>query len=278
MRAVFASFAMAALAAVGCGGGPEAKSGPSGRADLASPFVKAFREEAKGDPAVAKALYLKSLDSAVQWPGDPYQLPVTMASLDALVFRHVPALAEVSDKTALEYRTKKDPVDARLAAARAHADDPFTPALFARALESLAEHRGDVAEAEKWRTARGCAREATVVGPLDWAPVTGVRGPDPLEKFDAPIPAETALPGPFATKLAPVVVRGRGCWIDLTASTALGGVRDVAVDVTLATPQRIGVALRAHGAALLRAGGRVVLERPYELGSGEAARFATVDP
>ena len=263
---------------VACGG-PEAPRPPTGRVDLAGPFVKALREEATGDPAKATALYMKSIESAAGSPSDPYAMVVMQASLDALVSRRVPALAEVTDQSALAYRTHQVNVQMgpRIAAAMKAADDPFSPALAARVLEILAVHRGNAEEAGKWRNARGCAQEATVVGPLDWAPVSGIKDADPLEKFDAPIPAQTSLPGPFATKLAPVIVRGRGCGIDLAAASALGGVRDVVVDVTIAKAQRIGVGLRAHGAALLRAGGRVVLERPYELGSGEAARFATVD-
>ena len=287
--------AMAALA-VACGGGgnPKAPTGWEGRADLSNPFLQAFREEATGDPALAKKLYVISLDNAVQWPKDPYQLPVLMATLDALVFRKVGGLAEVASDSALVFRTKDhallpgprdlpvkglepDTVWPRIPWAIRHADDPFTPGLLARAMQKIAEHHGDVAEAEKWRAASGCVREATVVGPVAWAPVTGVTEAGPLDRFDAKIPAATALPGPFGTRLAPVVVKERGCAIDLGAANALRGVRDVVVDVKVPKAQTIGVGLWSSAPAVLHAGGRVVLERPYDLGGSEVARFAQVE-
>ena len=55
------------------------------------------------------------------------------------------------------------------------------------------------------------------------------------------------------------------------------GVRDLVVDVTVDHPGAIGVALRTHGAAVLRAGGLVVIDRPYALGGDETARMARVE-
>jgi hypothetical protein len=276
---------LAALA--GCGGHDKTARIPRGAgSDLATPFVEAMREEAKGDPAKATSMYLSVLDAAVQSPDNPWQLTVEQAALDALVWRTIPALGEASEDGALVYRTKdtslasphdKDSIAGRLTAIAGRAEDPFSAGLIARAMEELAEHRGDAADAEKWRAVRGCAREATMIGPLTWTSVTGVGEKDPLEAADARIEAAYATPGAFARKTAPARVDQRGCGIDLGSVSTNGGVRDVVVDVEIKTAQRIGVALRAHGAATLRAGGRVAIERSYDLGGGVAARFARVD-
>src|SRR5205807_2150321 len=134
----------------------------------------------------------------------------------------------------------------------------FAAGLVARSLQQLAEYRGDAQSAERWRRESGCAREAVVIGPLSWAPVTGMREADALDKHDARLEAAYLTPGPFRVKQAPV------------------GVRDVVIDVVVPSAQTIGLALRASSAAVLRAGGRVVLERSYELGGGEVVSMARV--
>ena len=49
------------------------------------------------------------------------------------------------------------------------------------------------------------------------------------------------------------------------------------VDVDVTREQRIGVALRSPATATLRAGGKIVIDRPYDLGGGHVSRFAWVD-
>ncbi len=297
MKRAFALWALATIAGSGvaCGpANPKAPAGWNGRADLASPLLAAMREEATGDPVLAKKLYLKTIDAAVQWPNDPFQLATLAAALDALVHRHVGGLAEVGFDTALVFRTKDhallpgarddakkgeefEQVWARLPWGIRHVDDPFSTGLIARAMQKIAAHHGDVAEAEKWRTASGCVREATIVGPLAWAPVTGLTDPDPLERFDAKLPSGTSLPGPFGTVFPPAIVKDRGCTLELGTASPLRGVRDVVVDVKVPKAGTIGVGLWSTGPALLRAGGRIVLDRPYELGGGDVVRFARVE-
>jgi len=51
----------------------------------------------------------------------------------------------------------------------------------------------------------------------------------------------------------------------------------VVVDLDVARPGSIGIALRTRGEATLRVGGKLVLERPYELGGDAVARFVRVD-
>jgi len=290
-----ALFARAAILAVtaGCTATTAPPLGPSrDAARLAPPLTAAFAEEANGDPSRAIALYLDVLDQAAATDG-PWQLAIASATLDALVARTVAPLADVSPDGALLYRTNdpsltrsdslateersKDGIAARLAGVYAHASGPFLRGLIAESMTEIAEHRGDVDAASRWREASGCAREATIVGPLDWAPLTGVDEPDPLAAFDAKIAPDYVGPGGFAPRLAPVIERGRGCAIDLSTDSSNAGVRDVVVDVDVTRAGRVGLLLRTAGRATLRAGGKLVIDRAYELGGGDVSRFAWID-
>ena len=200
---------------------------------LTSAFAIAFAEEAHGDPTAATLDYLDLVDRASEGAPDGWQLALTTAALDALVFRKVSALASVTPDAALVFRTEDpsltrgetlgaeeqatDGIAARLARAYSRSKGPFARGLIAEAMTALAEHRGDAGDASRWREASGCAREATVVGPLDWAPVTGVEGPDVLAAYDTPVATGYAAPGAFAPVLPPVIERGRACSIDLAA-------------------------------------------------------------
>ena len=276
-RSILGAISLSLLAA--CGGGAPAIKGPQGaNTDLATPLINAVGEEAKGDPAKAIALYLTALEAAVSSSGSPWQLAVEQAALDALVWRSVPALEEVSEDGALAYRTATTTaMEEKLAKIAGKADDPFSAGLIARALEELTTFRGDAGASAKWHAARGCTNEAAMIGPLTWTSVTGVTDPDPLAAADAKIDAAYPSPGAFGSHTVPVVVRGRGCGLDLAAPSTVGGVRDIVVDVDVKGGTRIGVSLRAHAAGTLRVGGKIVIDRPYELGGGEAARFAKVD-
>lgn len=263
------------VAAIACGG-PGAEAPKRATPDLAAPLAAAIRDEAKGTPRADRA-YLALLELAVVSPDSPWQVAAIAAALDALVDRSATAFAEATPRAALAFRTPDgDAIRAGLEAARAKAEGPFAAGLVARSLQSLAEYRGDAQAAERWRREASCAREAVVIGPLAWAPVTGVREPDALDAYDAKLEASYTPPGAFAVAQAPVVTRGRGCTIELTASSAVAGVRDVVVDVVVPSAQTIGLSLRAGSAAVLRAGGRVVLERAYELGGNDVTSVARV--
>jgi hypothetical protein len=249
---------LAALAACG-GNAPDPKSGRTAQSgDVARRIVAAMREEATGDPARARQLYLDALAEASHAKTE-WQIIGAEAALDALVWRRIPALGEVSEDAALVYRTKdaalwtaaegREPISRELPKQFASADGPFTKGLIARALEELAEHHGEADESERWRAARGCAREVTVLGPLAWTSITSVHEPSLLDAFDAAIPASFTPPGPFGVPTAPLLVRGRACAVDLAAPSARGGLRDVVFDLEVTEKQAIGVALRAHGAA-----------------------------
>jgi hypothetical protein len=276
-----------AFLAVGCGGAEKLARSPShGPSALPATYVGALRLEATGEPEAATKAYLDLVDAAVlatragpnRSAEETWALLALHASLDALATRSVPAFYDATARSALAFRSaQRDVIEKRLADSAKRAGDPFAQGAIARVLTALAEQRGDARAAEAWRTATGCAREATIVGPLAWAPITGLDDPDPLERADAAVPSATPLPGPFATRVDAVKATGRGCSIPLDATTPRTGVRDVVVDATIDRAQTIAVSLRAHGAARLRAGGKIVIERPYELGADDAARFALVD-
>jgi hypothetical protein len=267
-------------------GGPGAKGPAQAHADLPAGFAAAFVTDAAGpvaapsghaagDAGDATSRFLDLARTAAAADGDPWQVAALAASLDALATRLMPSLGDAAANAGLAWRTADvASIADGLARAQAEARGPFARGLVGRALATIAQRRGDAAAAEKHRTESGCAREAIVIGPTTWVPVTGVEEAGPLDRADARIEATYKLSDAFATVLHPVAVRGRGCAIDLSAESVRPGVRDVVVDVTVDRAQTIGLALRAHGAATLRAGGAVVLRRPFELGDGEAARFA----
>ena len=279
-----AIFALVSIASAACGSGGPARD-PRARANTAGPFVAAMHEEQVGDLGQARAHYLDVLERAEQAPGDPLSIYTEAAALDALVSRTVSSFATATDDAGLVYRTVEGSLGkpetkpsthstlAELARIADDADDPFTRGLIARAMEEMYTHRGDTAEAATWRNAHGCATEARITGPLDWAGPIAVREDDPLAAFGAPAPAATQLPGKLKTMLDTALVAHRGCSLPLVAVSARSGVRDVLVDVEVPSEGDIGIALRSHAPTTLRAGGLVLVDRGAELGGDNVARF-----
>ncbi|MGD0677717.1 MAG: hypothetical protein ABSC94_20050 [Polyangiaceae bacterium] len=266
---------LVAFATAACA--PGAKNPTTTRVSLAPAFAHAFRVDATGPASDAVDAYLELVRLAARSPEDPWQVPALEAALDALAEREMPALGDASRDAALAYRTRDaGAITDGLSRASIEARGPFAKALIARALESLAESRADASQAERHRSATGCARDALVVGPTTWTPITGIDEPDPLDDANATIAAAYPSSGAFGQAVHPTAVQSRGCGIDLAVESPRPGVRDVIVDVSVPRAQKIGIVLRAHGAAVLRAGGSVVLSRPFEAGDGEAARFARV--
>jgi tetratricopeptide (TPR) repeat protein len=244
---------------------------------LPSAFANAFRLDAIGDPRDAVRAHLEVVQAASQRPEDPWQVAALEASLDALATRQMLSLGDAARNAALAYRSREAaPIADELGRAALRARGQFAKGLIARARGAIAERRGDAADAERQRAASGCAREAVVIGPIGWAPITGVREVGSLDRADARIEPSYSTGDAFGTAAHPTVVRGRGCSIELSAESARPGVRWVVVDVAVPHAQTVGLVLRTHSAALLRAGGTEVLERPYELGDEDAARFARV--
>lgn len=275
-----------ALALAACGGNNAGAKHPTANGKLAAPLAAAFREDATGDAAKAVDLYLRALDDAATSPGDPAHVAVTMAALDALVHRSVAAFADVATTSALADRVgtangpnakKSGSLDDRLAKILDRAEGPFSAGLVAEAQLALAERRGDAKAAEEHRARSGCVREAAMIGPVGWTPVSTVREPTNLDQAGAIAPAELPGPSPFLTSIHAVPVKALGCHIPLYAESNMQGVRDLIVDVEVPKAGWLGVGLRAGSAAVVRAGGQLALERPFSAGSGQIARFARLE-
>jgi hypothetical protein len=273
---VVAVLATAVTAA--CASPPPPAAPTHAHVDLARAFAEAFRVDAVGDPREATRRYEDLVVAAARADEDPWQVAALEASLDALATRRMPGLGEASRFAALARRTSGVDLDAALAPASRDARGPFARGLIARTLESLAETRGDAATAEGERARSGCAREAVVIGPVAWAPVTGVDvgGQGPLERPEARLEAGYAAGDALGSIAHPTVVGGRGCSLPLVVETPRVGVRYVVVDVDVPRAETVGIALRAHGAAVLYAAGTPVVRRAFELGEGDAARFGRV--
>jgi len=275
-RAPTAAVALAFLANLGLAcGGPGARTPARVDAHLPQLFAAAFRADATGDPAAAVRAHLDVVRAAARSEGDPWQVPALEASLDALATRSLSTLGDAASDAALERRTR-EPIAQELERIEAEAQGPFARGLLAGALTTITQRLGDAAHATVHRAASGCAEEATIVGPTSWTPVTGVDDAGPLDHAETPLAAAYPTGSAFGGMVHPVVVRGYGCSLPLSAENAHPGVREVVVDVKVDHDQTVGVALRARGAAVLRAAGTLVLRRPFGLGDGPAARFARI--
>ena len=266
-----------------CGGNEPIAKHPGAMGRLPGPLAVAFREDANGDGMKAVDLYLRALDNAATSPDDPASVAVAMAALDALVHRSVAAFAEVAPTSSLADRV--DPavlaknggtVDERLAKILAHAEGPFAAHLIAEARLALAERRGDTGGADVMRARSGCVRQAVVFGPVSWTPVSSVTDATQLDLAGAAAPSELPGPGPFVSKVRAANVKALGCNVPLYAESNQQGVRDVIVDVDVPKAGWLGLGMRSNGAAAVRAGGALAIERPNSIGAGQVVRFARV--
>ena len=235
-------------------------------------------EETRGAAAAIKA-YFDLLDRSLAHSAAPHAIDATLAAVDALVHRSSGSLSRISNDHALAFR---HPGAMKLVADRleqaygsAGSAGPFARGVIAEGGLALAMHEGNAALAKKWRQRTGCTRGATVVGPLEWAPITAVAHETPLEKLGAPL--ATSYPGikPFVASIPPMTVPADGCDISLVTTSVLDGLRAVVVDVEVPKAQTIGVSLRSTSAAALIVGGKVAFLRGYELGGGRVQKWAT---
>ncbi len=214
MRPLVATFVnILAVSLAACA--PVARAPASGRVNLPSAIANAFRLDMTSEPAEAVQAYLEIVNVAARAEGDVWQVPTIEAALDALVEREMPLLGGAAPDAALERRS---PESRAIADALSHAESvargPFAKGLIARALMTLAQRSGDTHEADLDRRESGCAREALVIGPVTWAPVTGVHDPSPLlnmsvRKFPPDDGASAAAGALFVlTTGGAVVVRG----------------------------------------------------------------------
>ncbi|HEY1960259.1 MAG TPA: hypothetical protein VGH28_31835 [Polyangiaceae bacterium] len=240
-------------------------------------FVAATRAEMNGDDKKALELHEGVIQTAVGVSSDAHRVAALLASLDAVAEGGADVLRDVSTHTAILDRTKDGkPVLDALATDFGLASDPFAKGILAQTLAERAEQMGDAPSAERWRLASGCARDVTVVGPVDWTRIASVREGGPLAAFDAPLAATYAEPGPFGAKTGPLTVSGRTCDHSVASFGTRHGVHDVVVDADVPEDEDIGVMLRADRAATLRVGGKLAIDRASELGTDDVVRFARV--
>jgi hypothetical protein len=269
--------AAALLAWVAACGGPGAKTPEHAAAELSGVFVTAMRAEMNGDDKKALDLHSQVIMTALGVAPDAHRVAAMLASLDAIAEGGASALEDVTSHTAILDRTRDGAATlTALTSDYGLGTDPFGKGLLARTLADRAAESGDATSAERWRVASGCVRDVTVIGPLDWTRIASVREGGPLEKFDAPIEASYALPGPFGEKLPPVIVKGRTCVHTIGTLGTRHGIRDIVVDADVRSEQDIGVMLQSDRAATLRVGGKLVIDRPTELGTDDVMRFARV--
>src|SRR5262245_47637083 len=118
-------------------------------------------------------------------------------------------------------------------------------------------HDGNVVLAQTWRQRTGCARAVTVVGPLDWAPITAVAAETPVEAPTKFLAASYKGIASFVESLLLTISAADGCDISLTTTSVLDGLRVVVVDVEVPRAQTIGVVLEFPSTAALVVGGKL---------------------
>jgi hypothetical protein len=254
-------------------------------------FARALEQEALASPAVSA--YLDAIDAAVRAPEAPGALDAVVASLDALVDRRLDALEGLPEHAAaFRGRAALPEVTARLAAAWSalgaippaagpsaarRADARAVMAGFvAAALHEIAVYAGDAKAAASWGARRGCASEASVVGPLDWLGLRALDAPSPIDPV-APLAASYRGVAPFGASAAPAPVHADACQLDINATSFLQGVRAVVVDLDVPRPQAIRLALTTSSAAVVDVGGLTALRRGFEAGGKPVTRLAAVD-
>ena len=192
--------------------------------------------------------------------GDPWQIAAEQAALDALVVRRSQRRSRTrAPDAALVYRSDE----------RADDRDPAARGGGGRA-RTIRSARGwsRVRCTSSRRTAgtrttrrggarrRGARREATLIGPLV------VDGGDGRARRRSAVAVRTRgskrrtrAAGRSRGDQAPVVARGRGCALDPSLDERGARRARRVVDVAVGSAQTIGVALRAHGAAVMHVGG-----------------------
>jgi hypothetical protein len=276
------AFACLSLTVVACGNPPVVPKAPE-TAKLGQFFVSAFDGE-MNDP-LAVAGYLDSLDRAVANPADPESLATAIAALDALVWRDVEPMG-IPGHQGLAYRSRDNYplVGDRLRNVFQAAGDkldgsadagnlPFIRGLIASALHELALYVGQDQAAMVWGERRGCAREAAIIAPLDWAALRGLSEASPISG-SGPFPATITGPQPFWASIQPQITPANACQIDPSATMSLSGMRAIVVDLENPRAQRIHVALSSSSAAVVELAGSRIIQRGFDSGDSFVTRLA----
>ncbi len=248
--------------------------------DFAAAYGAAFQSEALDSAAAGP--FLDLLDLAVMHPEAPGALPAGLAAIDALAEASVPGFDGMGPQ-AIAFRSREGfaTVSARLRHAYESTGGRRSTTLailrgaVAAALHELALFTGDAPAAHLWGARRGCARAATVVGPLDWTPLRGLEDPSPIDPL-RPLAAAYAGMPPFAAAITPAVVQADSCQLDVSATSALQGVRAVVVDLVIPRAETVHLALTTSSAAVVDVGGVRALRRGFEAGGKPVMRLSSV--
>lgn len=276
-----ALLAFAALLGLGCA--PAESPRAPQKPPIADAFAKAFDAEVT-DPSSAGP-YLALIDKAVADPAAPGSLAAVIAAVDALVFGATPGLTLPSEH-AIIFRSRElfPEVVAGLRsawlAAGSHAgapEMPFMRGILATGLHKLAMYAGEEQPASVWVRRRGCAQEATVIGPIDAMPLLGIEGVSAVPSIGAPLAERYPGVAPFAASIKPQIVKADACELDANASSFLQGSRAVVVDLEVPVAGRVSLALTTRAAAVVEVGGVTVIRRGFDAGGSPSMRLATVD-
>jgi len=244
----------------------------------ASSFGQALRAEmvSPEDPKP----YLDAIDRAVHEPQDPASLAVTIASLEALVSRAPGTPGQILTPIAWRSRDGFQLVAVRLREAWDALDGsdaelaPHMRMQIAKALHEMALFTGETKGAEVWGLRRACVTSATVVGPLDIAPLTALDEPAAVKGHD---PLATSYPGTSTLSPASIVpITADACMLDAGETSRFSGLREIVVDVENPHAQRLSIALSSTAAAAVEVGGVRVLQRRYEAGGNETTTLGLV--
>jgi hypothetical protein len=287
---------LAALAPSSIACSPPPAPPPSPPPAAAPVVARALEAEARESAAIGG--WLEAVELAAKHPDAPGALAAAIAALDALVDRHVGAVEGLAEHAgAFRMRSNLPVVTARLVAAWESlgkpADAPKPPAvaaepagaadaraltrgLVAAALHEIALYAGDVRAASLWSARRGCARAATVIGPLESTGLRALEAPSPVNPL-APLAASYRGVAPFGAAAGPSVVNADACAVDVNANGFLQGLRAVVVDVDVPRAQTIRLALTTSSAAVLEVGGVAAIRRGFDAGGHPVTRLAAVE-
>ena len=272
MRVSSHLIALASLAVLGCNllacSMPKPNSPKAGSSEMSRIFTSAFEREMT-EP-LDDTPYLDAIDRAVRSPDEPDSLAVVSASLEALVFHNSaparvgPPVAyrsrEAMGRTVLRLRQSWDALEGAEAK-----QSPFMREFIARALHQLALFSGEGRGATVWGERRACARQATVVGPVDWTPLSATDQPSPVAS-EGRFEASYGGVGHFKKMAVPTLVDADACMIDTHVTSSLSGVFDVVVDVDNPHEQLLSFVVTSNSTSSLRVGGRPVVSRRFEAG------------
>ncbi len=243
--------------------------GNEGSTGVSKAYVEAFHKEMT--EAAEAGPYLDAVDSAIDKARDPESLAVMVAALDALV--EGTAGPRMSQPIAYRSRKAFQDITVRLREAWSKLDGsdaetaPFMRALIARSMNELAQFTGEARGANVWFERRGCVAQATVIGPLDTAPLVSLSGPAKTPAT-GPMPSDYPSPGHFNRAMR-ADVPADACSLNVRGASDKPGLREVVLHVDNPVEQRLSFILSTSATTVLEVGGQKVASRSFDAGWSE---------